>query len=68
VGDGDGSDPAGLGASDHATHATARLEAHFGNLGALAATGFSRYDDHWIILDGLYDLLGSRADGQLFGK
>ena len=66
MGDGDGSDAPGLGAGDHARYPTSGLEAHFGKLGALAASGLTGYDNDRIFPDGFYDLFGTSAYWELF--
>ena len=65
---GDGCDTPRLSTGNHARHPSASLEAHLGNLGALAASGLSGYDDNRVILDGLYDLGRTSTYRQLFGK
>jgi hypothetical protein len=62
VGDSDGRDPARLGTGDLAADATAGLEAHLGDLGALTAAGLSRDDDDGMALDGPDDLVALGGD------
>ncbi len=64
IGDGHGGDPARLGAGDHPGHAAPGLEAHLGDLGALAAARLAGDDHHGMPADGLDDLLGLGGDGQ----
>jgi hypothetical protein len=51
MGDGDGGDPPGLGASHFAADAPTGFEAHLRDLGALAASCFARDNDDLVFLD-----------------
>lgn len=64
--DRDGRDPTRLGAADKPDLGTSCLEAHLGDLGALAAARLSADDDDAVVLDSPYDLAPMSRDRQLF--
>lgn len=67
AGDGQGGDPARLGAGDAALGAAAGGEAEFGDLGGFAGAGFAGENEDGVILKSGGDFLGARGDGE-FGR
>ena len=66
-GDGACGKSARLGVADEALLSQAQVEAHFGDLGGLTGSGFTRDDDDLVVADRVHDVFAAFADGQLFG-
>jgi hypothetical protein len=66
-GDGAGGEPAGLGVADQPGDAPAQVEAHLGDLRALARPGLAGHDDDLVRRDGGHDLVPARRDRQRGG-
>ena len=60
-----GSEPAGLGVSDHPGDASAKLEADLRQLGRLARAGFTGHDDDLVVADRGGDLIAPGGYGQI---